>query len=95
MALGVGAAACTRSCQLRQLRIAVVFIVRRCVGGQAKAFAGPGTKVNVFAALATKRSVRVDACVNAVAPAGGASHQFGGGRILLHGSDKNNSRLAS
>ena len=53
-------------------RVAMGSVVWRRFGGHAKAFAGPCTKVYLFAALTAKRAVYVRGAVHAIAAAAGA-----------------------
>ena len=66
-----------RCCSVLVSGIAVGRIIGWRLGGHAKAFVGPGTHVDQFAALAAERAPRVARAINARATTGRATHGAG------------------
>ena len=68
------------------------FVIRGCINRQAKAFAGPGTKILAFATFAAKRSRRVAGRIQARPLAARANHHFGCRKVWFHHSWVANAR---
>ena len=61
-----------------QSGVAVGLVVRRAFGGHTEVLTGPGAKVDVFAALAAKRTEGIGLRIQAASAAVGAFHDLGG-----------------
>ena len=59
-----------------QFRVPIDLVFRGNLAGHAKALAGPGSKVNIFAALAAKWAKRIGGAVHTVTATRGAGHNF-------------------